>query len=131
MPAARLQRPDNLLDRHDGDPGRHRGQQHRDESREHFLVAPALGAGKHGAPHVESRMPHASLGAVALESVLQGAPIRSDLSRALDISRERRQKRSAMAGKGRSDPNADDPSVTREVIGGDCMRHPTLHSGPP
>lgn len=75
---------------------------------------PLLAASRNALPHFIAVVETA----LALESVLQGDPAICDLSRALDIFRERGAKRGGLASRKRSDMNADDPSVTREVIGG-------------
>jgi hypothetical protein len=79
----------------------------RDTDRDLALLA----AGRNALPHFIAVIE----AAFALESQLQGSPALCDLSRALDVFRERRTKRRGSLG--RSDMNAEDPSVSREVVG--------------
>ncbi len=79
----------------------------RDADRDLSLLA----AGRNALPHFMAVIE----AAFALESQLQGSPALCDLSRALDVFRERRTKRRGLLG--RPDMNAEDPSVRREVVG--------------
>ena len=73
---------------------------------------PLLAAGRNALPHFIAAIE----AAFALESAMHDEPMLANLTRALNVFRER--KVSAMARKGESNMNADDPSVSREVIGG-------------